>query len=398
MDWLAGFGRLFSEMLTEDGSVVVELGNAWEPGQAVMSTLALEALLDLVKAEPFHLCPQFICYNPSRLPTPVQWVNIERIRVKDAYTNVWWMSPVEKPEANNRRVLKAYSGAMLKLLASGKYNGGRRPSQHLIGRSSFLRDNSGAIPSNVLTLANTKATDTYLDHCKEHGQPGSATDGPSARRARAQRGSLTRAAQLRVLKEVALIACEDTRRTRILLTHFGIHAPVTSYFEHNKRLKGRPPARDPPGRPVRRPRDRRGHARHLPGFPLVKQAREAGVPVVPVPGPSAVAAALSAAGVPADRFVFDGFLPVKPGRRIHRLEALRDLEMTVVCYESPHRILGALDAIARVFGEREIVVAREMTKQFKEIVRGPAAGLRERFGAGTVRGEFTLVIPSARFD
>ena len=120
--------------------------------------------------------------------------------------------------------------------------------------------------------------------------------------------------------------------------------------------------------------------------------------MVPVPGPSAVAAALSAAGVPADRFVFDGFLPVKPGRRIHRLEALRDLEMTVVCYESPHRILGALDAIARVFGEREIVVAREMTKQFEEIVRGPAAVLRERFGADTVRGEFTLVIPSARFD
>jgi len=102
---------------------------------------------------------------------------------------------------------------------------------------------------------------------------------------------------------------------------------------------------------------------------------------------SAVAAALSAAGVPADRFVFDGFLPVKPGRRIHRLEALRDLEMTVVCYESPHRILGALDAIARVFGEREIVMAREMTKQFEEIVRGPAAVLRERFGADTVRGE-----------
>ena len=89
-----------------------------------------------------------------------------------------------------------------------------------------------------------------------------------------------------------------------------------------------------------------------PGFLLVRQAREAGVPVVPVPGPSAVVAALSAAGVPADRFVFDGFLPVKPGRRVHRLEALRDLEMTVVCYESPHRILATLDAVGQVWGER----------------------------------------------
>ena len=102
--------------------------------------------------------------------------------------------------------------------------------------------------------------------------------------------------------------------------------------------------------------------------------------MVPVPGPSAVAAALSAAGVPADRFLFDGFLPVKPGRRVHRLEALRDLDLTVVCYESPHRILASLEAIAQVFGEREIVVARELTKQFEEIVRGSAAGARALTG------------------
>ena len=204
---------------------------------------------------------------------------------------------------------------------------------------------------------------------------------------------------LRVLKEVALIACEDTRRTRILLTHFGIHAPVTSYFEHNKRLKGaRLLETLQAGQSVALVTDAGTPGISDPGFLLVKQAREVGIPVVPVPGPSAVAAALSAAGVPADHFVFDGFLPVKPGRRIHRLEVLRDLEMTVVCYESPHRILGALDAIALVFGEREIVVAREMTKQFEEIVRGPAAVLRERFAAGTARGEFTVIIPPPRFE
>jgi len=128
----------------------------------------------------------------------------------------------------------------------------------------------------------------------------------------------------------------------------------------------------------------------------VREARAAGIVVVPVPGPSAVITALSAAGIPADRFVFDGFLPVKPGKRVHRLEALRDLEMTIVCYESPHRVLASLEAIGRAFGEVEIVVARELTKQFEEIVRGTPSALHERFAASTVRGEFTLIIPHVK--
>jgi 16S rRNA (cytidine1402-2'-O)-methyltransferase len=199
---------------------------------------------------------------------------------------------------------------------------------------------------------------------------------------------------LRVLKEVGLIACEDTRRTRTLLSHFGIHVPVTSYFEHNKLTKGPAILRAlSEGKSVALVTDAGTPGISDPGFLLVQAAREAGVPVVPVPGPSAVIAALSAAGVPADRFVFEGFLPVKPGRRLHRLEALRDLEMTVVCYESPHRILASLEAVAQVFGDREIVAAREMTKQFEEIVRGTARQLAERFAAGRVRGEFTLIIP-----
>jgi 16S rRNA (cytidine1402-2'-O)-methyltransferase len=199
---------------------------------------------------------------------------------------------------------------------------------------------------------------------------------------------------LRVLKEVGLIACEDTRRTRVLLSHFGIHVPVTSYFEHNKLTKGPAILRAlSEGKSVALVTDAGTPGISDPGFLLVQAARAAGVAVVPVPGPSAVIAALSAAGVPADRFVFDGFLPVKPGRRLHRLEALQDLEMTVVCYESPHRILASLEAIAQVFGDREIVAAREMTKQFEEIVRGPARRLADRFAAGRVRGEFTLIIP-----
>ena len=202
---------------------------------------------------------------------------------------------------------------------------------------------------------------------------------------------------LRVLKEVGLIACEDTRRTRTLMTHFGIHAPVTSYFEHNKLTKGPAILRTlQEGTSVALVTDAGTPGISDPGFLLVREACAAGIAVVPVPGPSAVVTALSAAGIPADRFVFDGFLPVKPGKRVHRLEALRDLEMTIVCYESPHRILASLEAIGQVFGQIEIVVARELTKQFEEIVRGAPAALRERFAAGTVRGEFTLVIPHAK--
>jgi len=202
---------------------------------------------------------------------------------------------------------------------------------------------------------------------------------------------------LRVLKEVGLIACEDTRRTRTLLTHFGIHAPVTSYFEHNKLTKGPTILRTlQEGTSVALVTDAGTPGISDPGFLLVREARAAGIAVVPVPGPSAVVTALSAAGIPADRFVFDGFLPVKPGRRLHRLEALSALETTVVCYESPHRILASLEAIGQVFGQIEIVVARELTKQFEEIVRGAPAALHERFAAGAVRGEFTLIIPHAK--
>lgn len=166
--WLASFASLFREFLAPDGSIVIEMGNAWEPGHPVMSTLALQALLAFLKQGGLHLCQQFICHNPTRLPTPAQWVNVERIRVKDSYTHLWWMSPSEKPYADNRQILKPYSKAMLKLLTRGTYNAGKRPSEHHIGATSFLRDNSGAIPSNVLTFSNTNASDDYLRYCREH--------------------------------------------------------------------------------------------------------------------------------------------------------------------------------------------------------------------------------------
>lgn len=168
IEWLAGFAPIFREYVSQNGSIVLEMGNAWEPGRPVMSPLALRALLAFLDQGDLHLCQQFICYNPARLPSPAQWVNINRIRVKDSYTHVWWMSPTSRPKADNRRVLKPYSQAMLDLLSSKKYNAGKRPSEHRIGKNSFLTDNKGAIPSNVLTFSNTSASDKYLEYCRVH--------------------------------------------------------------------------------------------------------------------------------------------------------------------------------------------------------------------------------------
>ena len=203
------------------------------------------------------------------------------------------------------------------------------------------------------------------------------------------------ARSLRVLKDVDVVACEDTRRTRALLTHFGIHTPTVSYYEHNKLARGPQLLRQlSEGRSVALVSDAGTPGISDPGMLLVREARAAGIKVVPVPGPSAVVAALSAAGVAADRFVFEGFLPIKAGRRRHRLQALRELSTTVVVYESPHRIVAALDAIAEVFGDAPIVVARELTKQFEEIVTAPAATHRTRLSETPIRGEFVVVIPA----
>jgi DNA modification methylase len=171
VQWLASFAPRFRELIKPNGSIVLELGNAWEPGRPVMSTLALRALLAFLEKGGFHLCQQFICYNPARLPSPAQWVNVDRIRVKDSYTHVWWMAPSEQPLADNRRVLKDYSPSMVKLLTSKNYNSGKRPSGHDIGEKSFLRNNNGAIPPNVLMLTNTKSSDAYQRYCREKHLP-----------------------------------------------------------------------------------------------------------------------------------------------------------------------------------------------------------------------------------
>ena len=178
--WLSGYAGYLRDILRPDGSIVIEMGNAWEPGLPVMSTLAIESLLGFMKAGKFRLIQEFIWFNPARLPTPAQWVTIERIRVKDAFTRLWWLSPSAHPKADNRRVLAPYSGSMNTLLETGKYNSGKRPSEHVINPKSFLRNNGGAIPPNVLLFeddesaeasnllvgANTTGNDAYRTFCK----------------------------------------------------------------------------------------------------------------------------------------------------------------------------------------------------------------------------------------
>ena len=179
--WLASFARPLADYLTSDGSIVLELGNGWEPGQPTQSTAGLKALLAFQEAAGLHLCQEFICYNPARLPTPAEWVTIKRVRVKDAFTRVWWLSPTPHPKADNRRVLTAYSESMQRLFRRGTYNPGRRPSQHKISDGAFLADNGGAIPPNVLVpdpaevgsailpIPNTASKDPFPKACRDRG-------------------------------------------------------------------------------------------------------------------------------------------------------------------------------------------------------------------------------------
>ena len=182
--WLASFAGTFRDYLSHDGSIVLELGNAWEPGSPTMSTLPMKALLAFQESANLHLCQEFICFNPARLPSPTQWVNVEHIRVKDAFTRVWWLAPSERPKADNHHVLTEYSDAMKRLLKRGTYNAGARPSEHSIGKTSFLRDRGGAVPPNVLAppaeellldlydvlpIANTRSTDPYQEFCRQLG-------------------------------------------------------------------------------------------------------------------------------------------------------------------------------------------------------------------------------------
>lgn len=187
-DWFVGLAKVFADLLTEDGSIVIEMGNAWVPGRPVQSLLHLESLIGFLKNPDtnLRLCQQFICYNPSRLPSPAQWVTINRIRTTDSYTQVWWMAKTDFPKADNRRVLRPYSKEMKELLGRQNYNAGKRPSEHLISKDSFLVDHNGSIMPNLFeiepmdekrevrlpnafSISNTQSNDFFMRKCREKG-------------------------------------------------------------------------------------------------------------------------------------------------------------------------------------------------------------------------------------
>ena len=202
---------------------------------------------------------------------------------------------------------------------------------------------------------------------------------------------------LRVLREVELIACEDTRRTGRLLEHFQIKKPLLSYHEHNESRRARQLAeRAVAGTSIAVVSDAGTPAIADPGYRVVQAAIAAGVRVVPLPGPNAAVAALSAAGLPTHEFTFKGFLPSRGNQRRKALSWLRRSVRTTVFYESPHRILSALKDISEILGERPVVAVRELTKMFEEILRGTAATIaRQLIARPNVRGEFVLLVGPA---
>jgi 16S rRNA (cytidine1402-2'-O)-methyltransferase len=199
---------------------------------------------------------------------------------------------------------------------------------------------------------------------------------------------------LRILREVKLIAAEDTRKTKRLLTTYDIKTPMTSYYEHNKRTKldyilgylkdgdvalvseaGMPGISDP-------------------GYELITAANQQGIPVIPIPGPSAVITALVISGLPTDRFLYLGFLPRKANARRHLLESVADESGTIVTLESPHRLIAVLNDLRLILGDRQIAVCRELTKIHEEVFRGTISQAIRHFTEP--KGEFTLVIEGKR--
>ena len=201
---------------------------------------------------------------------------------------------------------------------------------------------------------------------------------------------------IRVLREADVIAAEDTRVTRTLLSAHDIRTPLVSFHEFSGPEKVRRLVERLDGEDVALVSDAGMPGLSDPGFPLIRAALDAGIAVVPIPGPSATLAALVASGQPMHAFSYYGFLPRKSGERRRFLERLRDADHSVVVFESPHRVAAALRDVADVLGpERPLAACRELTKKFEEVVRGPAAVVAERVGRGTPRGEFTLVIGPA---
>jgi len=166
VEWFLKFAREFRRVLRPYGSLVLEIGGAWNPGKPTRSIYHFELLVRLVNDAGFHLAEDLYWFNKARIPGPAEWVNVQRVRVKDAVTPIWWLSPSARPSANNRRVLTPYSPEMKRLFTNG-YNKAKRPSGHVAHK--FERDNGGAIPPNLIQVAHTLSNDPYQHYCRRLG-------------------------------------------------------------------------------------------------------------------------------------------------------------------------------------------------------------------------------------
>jgi len=188
LEWFSSLAPIFSDILSPTGSIVIEIGNSWEQHRPVQSLLHLEALLSFTKHPQanLRLIQQFVCYNPSRLPSPASWVTVNRIRTVDSFTHVWWLAKSDFPMADNTKVTRPYSKAMNRLIKRGTYNSGKRPSEHSVSKKGFLKDNGGSIAHNMFELetmdpnrevrlpnafsfANSSSNDHFHRACKEKG-------------------------------------------------------------------------------------------------------------------------------------------------------------------------------------------------------------------------------------
>jgi site-specific DNA-methyltransferase (cytosine-N4-specific) len=169
LKWFRPFAEGFRKVLKKSGSLVIDIGGSWKAGTPTRSLYHFDLLIMLCREFGFHLCQEHYWWNPAKLPTPAEWVNVRRVRVKDAVNCIWWLSPTPWPKANNRRVLAPYSDSMLDLLENG-YDAKLRPSGHDISEK-FGKNNGGSVPPNLLALANTESNGHYQDHCREKGLP-----------------------------------------------------------------------------------------------------------------------------------------------------------------------------------------------------------------------------------
>jgi len=198
---------------------------------------------------------------------------------------------------------------------------------------------------------------------------------------------------VRILKEVDLIAAEDTRHTGLLLRHFGIQKPLTSYFEGNElKKKEWILSRLNQGDRIALVSDAGTPGISDPGFRLIQVAIENLIPIVPIPGPSAVITALSVSGLPTDAFLFKGFLPHKSKKRKDLLKQLEETKETLIFYESPHRLFETIKDVVEILGDREMVLTRELTKIYEEVLRGKVSEIQNQIGERKLKGEITLVI------